>query len=233
MLGVLRIVLGPMLVWQGLRVRRDILRMPEAAGPRSGQTGQGETLRLLILGDSSAAGVGADHQSQAISGQLIPRLAARYNVDWRLLAKTGWETADALTALDQLGTETFDVAVISVGINDVTAETGLSHWLGTYEKLLDQLRNDFGVQTIIVCSLPPIARFPALPEPLRWYLGLQGRAHDRALAEMANARAGVAYLALDFGDMNPSDMAEDGFHPRPGVYASWAAQIDAALTGTL
>ena len=48
MRAAIRLLLGPVLLWQGARVRRDILRLPEPEGPRQG--GQGG-LRILILGD--------------------------------------------------------------------------------------------------------------------------------------------------------------------------------------
>jgi hypothetical protein len=31
-------------------------------------------------------------------------------------------------------------------------------------------------------GLPPMHRFPALPQPLRWYIGSRARDFDRALA---------------------------------------------------
>lgn len=68
------LLLGPLLLWQGRRVRATALRLPEAAGPR---TAEGSALRLLIVGDSSAAGVGAAHQDEALAGRLAQALAAR------------------------------------------------------------------------------------------------------------------------------------------------------------
>ena len=55
----LKLALAPVLVAQALRTRRRAPVLPEPAGPRQGCVGQGESeLRLLIAGDSSAAGVG-------------------------------------------------------------------------------------------------------------------------------------------------------------------------------
>ena len=67
-------LLGPVLLWQGARVRATALRLPEAAGER---LQSGGALRLLIVGDSSAAGVGAAHQDEALAGCLARTLAAR------------------------------------------------------------------------------------------------------------------------------------------------------------
>src|SRR5689334_20066239 len=68
------IALVPLLALQGRRVRRVTPRLPEPPGPRAGLAGDGPPLRLLILGDSSAAGVGAPSQDEALSGRLVSEL---------------------------------------------------------------------------------------------------------------------------------------------------------------
>ena len=50
-----KLLLSPLLVAQALATRVRMPRLPEAAGPREGETGRGPLLRLLIVGDSSAA----------------------------------------------------------------------------------------------------------------------------------------------------------------------------------
>ncbi|EEX09439.1 hypothetical protein SL1157_1477 [Ruegeria lacuscaerulensis ITI-1157] len=56
---IVRLPLLPLLAAQALMVRQRALRLPEPSGPREGRQGRGPRLRLLIVGDSSAAGVGA------------------------------------------------------------------------------------------------------------------------------------------------------------------------------
>ena len=109
------IVLGPLLLLQGRHVRRVTPVLPEPPGPREGRSGQGPPLRLLIVGDSAAAGVGAATQDEALSGQLAARLAQRFELRWKLVARTGATTPDALQALTDLPRERFDVAVTSLG----------------------------------------------------------------------------------------------------------------------
>ncbi|MFX6190184.1 hypothetical protein ABTF51_19795, partial [Acinetobacter baumannii] len=50
----LLLTLAPVLLAQGMHVRRRIPRLPEAAGARAGAVGEGRPLRLLIAGDSAA-----------------------------------------------------------------------------------------------------------------------------------------------------------------------------------
>ena len=73
-----RIALGPLLIAQANRLRRTALDLPEPHGPRSGKVGRGDpVLRLLVAGDSSAAGVGARTQREALALPLAERLARR------------------------------------------------------------------------------------------------------------------------------------------------------------
>ncbi|MGL4406479.1 MAG: SGNH/GDSL hydrolase family protein, partial [Notoacmeibacter sp.] len=77
----------PVLYVLGKRVRARTVRMVPPPGPLAGKmNGQGELLRLLVLGDSSAAGVGADHTSECL-GPLIAanlRAATGQPVEWRM-----------------------------------------------------------------------------------------------------------------------------------------------------
>ena len=230
MLGLIRLILGPALLWQGRRVRRGILRLPEADGPRDGVAGEGPDFRLLILGDSSAAGVGARHQDQALAGQLVKRLARARRVSWQLVAETGWTTADGAEALTAVESRPLDLVVIALGVNDVTTETSLASWQAQYAGILDDLCTRFGAAHVIASGMPPMGRFPALPQPLRWYLGQRAAKIDQALGELAKQRTDVTHLPLVF-DLDTSAMAEDGFHPGPLVYADWAEQV-ASLTAS-
>ena len=71
-----KFALGPLLLPQSRWLKRNALRLPEAAGPREGGVGAGgPLLRLLVVGDSSAAGVGVADQAQALALPLARCLA--------------------------------------------------------------------------------------------------------------------------------------------------------------
>lgn len=222
-------VLAPLLLAQGLAVRRRALRLPEAAGPRAGVHGRGARLGLLVLGDSAAAGVGAETQDEALIGQLRDRLARRHRVDWRLLATSGHTAADALGALGAFEDFRIDMAVTSVGVNDVVARTPVRRFRHTVGDLVDGLRRR-GARGIVLSGVPPMGRFPVLPQPLRAVLGARATELDAVLAEVARER-GVSHLPMHFADgLGPEHMAADGFHPGPAIYRAWAdAAYDALI----
>src|SRR5437763_5111177 len=93
-----KLALGPLLLPQARWLRSNALRLPEAAGPREGVVGEGEvTLRVLVVGDSAAAGVGVADQAQALALPLAHRLQEQLGgaVAWQLLARTGVNTREA------------------------------------------------------------------------------------------------------------------------------------------
>ncbi len=212
--------LAPLLLYQGLNVRRSVLKLPEPAGKRIGVCGQGEPLRLLILGDSAAAGVGATQQRDALSGQIAQALSKHVEVRWRVFAKTGETTQSTLGKLERLSSNRFDVAVTSLGVNDVTAGMTLKRWRRLQSELRSRLRTELGIERIIVSSLPQMSKFPALPQPLRWHLGARARLFNEMMAAELKTEPDCTFLPID--SIDKMDLiAEDGFHPGPKAYAIW------------
>ena len=78
---LLLITLAPLVLLQAYRLRRTAIRLPPAQGPRHGSVpAAGAELRVLLMGESTVAGVGARNHQEALSGQLaaaIHGLSAR------------------------------------------------------------------------------------------------------------------------------------------------------------
>ncbi len=220
--------LGPLLYAQGQRVRRTIPSLPEPDGQREGRSGDGPGLRVLILGDSAAAGVGAPSQNEALSGQLVAHLAQHFTVQWRLVARTGDTTAQVIAHLHAQAPETFDVALTSIGVNDVTGRTGNTRWIRQHQQLIATLTQRFGIRHVLLTSLPPMQHFPALPQPLRWYLGLRAGQLSALLHNLSADHPACEVLHLDL-PIRPEYIAEDGFHPAPPAYALWARAATEAI----
>lgn len=224
MLHVLQaIVFLPLILLQGLWVAVRVERLPEAAGPKAGEKGQGQPLRLLMVGDSSAAGMGAETQEQALMGQLSGALSTDFRVQWRLVAKGGVTTAKAHALLLESGDTPCDVAVVCLGVNDSKNGVSARQWRESYAALLSELRAR-GARQIVVCGLPPIGEFPLLPWPLRPTLGARAQYFDQILRELVQADPAAVHLPSDF-TMDASLMARDGFHPGPQIYAAWGEGV--------
>lgn len=217
----LKLALAPLLLAQAVGVRRRAPVLPEAAGPRHGRAGRGagDPIRILVAGDSSAAGVGVAHQDQAIVGHLVRALETHRTglIDWRLCARSGLGTREVHALLRETPPPPADIAVVVTGVNDVIGQVPVRRAVAHRAALADWLLGEGLVRHVVFAPLPPMHRFPLLPEPLRRVIGTDARRHDLALARWAAIRSdvSVATIAIELG---PETMASDGFHPAEPLY---------------
>jgi lysophospholipase L1-like esterase len=187
LLNTALLVLFPLLLAQGLWVRRRTLRLPEPDGERlfeSPSFCKEDGVNVFVLGDSAAAGVGATHQQHALSGLLYSALSNVGSARVVLQAKTGYTSEDVLNMLQNASVEKFNVALISVGVNDVTHFTSLRRWQQQCQQIQALLARKFQCNLIIFSELPPIHLFPAIVQPLRWVLGQRAKLFNQALQDV-------------------------------------------------
>lgn len=210
-----------LVVPQGLWLKWRTPILPEPPGQRTGVSGVGPARKILILGDSSAAGVGAHHQVVGLTGQFVSRLAQSHRVHWHLQAQTGATTASTIESLDYIPPGPYDIVLTGLGVNDVKNGVMLHHYRAQTRALYDRLQQDFGAKLIIASGMPPIRDFPVLPDPLRWALQRRADIFDAANRAITADLPGCHYLQGPT-HLPPEHMASDGFHPGPPVYAAWA-----------
>lgn len=220
--------LFPLLLLQGHKVRRQIPTLPEPKGPRVGTQGVGKPLKILIIGDSAAAGVGAEHQESALLGQTLQYLKDSFQVSFQLIARSGATTADTLTVLETLPAQPFDTVITSLGVNDVTSSVSLSTWRQQQAMLRSLLTDKFCAQQSIITKVPPMHKFPALPNPLRWYLGDKAQKFNELLSQDIALEDNFHLLNLETNEAI-IPMATDGFHPGPQIYQRWGKRVAATI----
>lgn len=207
-------------------MRATALRLPEAEGPRAVE---GTALRLLIVGDSSAAGVGAAHQDEALAGQLARALAARLGqpVGWQLVATSGHRSEEALAALEAAEVSPADVLITALGVNDVVDQISTQRSLDALHRIHAVATSRAGVRLAFHCGAPPMQEFPLLPQPLRWFFGRQAARFNAALhrAVAGQPNRHVMLLPTSMQQNAAALMAQDGFHPGPPGYRLWAEAL--------
>ena len=223
------------LMRQARRVRKRMPTLPEALGERSGLEGAANgtgLLWLLVVGDSTAAGVGVTSMRDALPPQLAAILAARRGctVAWTVSARTGATASVTAEELVPAAPIEQDIAVVLVGVNDVLKMTPRQTWRASMDRLVDALEKHLqpGGQ-IVLSGLPNLWQFRAFPQPLRAVLAWHGRALDREVRQIARRRLGVMHMAMPPVSW-PELFAEDGFHPNATAYQALAAHFAAALT---
>ncbi len=227
----LALLLLPLLLMQLFWVRRKAVQMPEPSGPRRGITGHGAPQRLLVIGDSSAVGVGVETQSQALTPQLARQLGKDFTVSWSLVGRNGATTADAPKLLDTVSGEQFDLVYVIFGVNDAKNLRPESHWRRDLTNLITLLKDNHGAPQIFLSGLPRVQDFPLIPNPMRAILAMRTTRFDRALREIA-AEHTCHHLPLD-AKLDRAGMAPDGFHPGAPIYRLWAEKAAPAITARL
>jgi len=236
-LALYKFLLAPVLLLQASRLRRDALRLPEAAGLRSGLLAglsNEAPIRVLFVGDSSAAGVGVATQDRAFALPCATslRLHTGRSVHWQLLAKSGISTDQARALVEQHRLAAADVLVTALGVNDVTSQKTPGAFLRDYRALLGSLQERTGAKIGVINGLPPMGTFLAIPNPLRWYLGQYARRLDARLRDWVATQPGLRHLPLD-GLAASGELAADGYHPGPDQYRLWAERVAQYITELL
>ncbi|MDT8910191.1 SGNH/GDSL hydrolase family protein [Amycolatopsis sp. PS_44_ISF1] len=220
------LLVAPLLVVQAVRVRRSTPQLPAAAGPVEGVVGHGAVLRLAVLGESTVDGVGAATHEEALTGQLARQLAERLGrrVQWQAVGRTG---ANARVVRRDLvpKLKPADLLVIVLGVNDTLELHSAARFRRDLLGVVVAARRRVGPAVpVLVAGVPPMARFPALPRPLRDLLAARSGALDRAAAELIGLPA-VDHARMDPALLDEGTFAVDRFHPGPAGYRSWAGAL--------
>lgn len=206
---------------------RAVIGLPGLPPTTTGTYGSGEAepLRMLVLGDSLAVGLGVDRARQTLAGAVAARLAGERGRPVRLVnvAKVGAESVDLPAQLDRglASCPKPDVAVVVVGANDLTHGRHWPESLGALSTTIERLRAS-GSQ-VVLGTCPDIGTVRPIATPLRQLAGrlsVRYAAHQQEVATQAGAH--VVPLAERLGPEFARDPARyfgpDRFHPSAEGY---------------
>lgn len=216
-------------------IARKIVGRPFDGAPDDNGTyghGVGDPIELVMLGDSSAAGMGADSRYQTVGAIIAGGVSAFTGRTVRLTneAVIGAESSgldvQLANALDKVPRP--DAAVIMIGANDVTHRIERSTAVRHLEQVVQRLR--ILPCEVVVGTCPDLGTIEPVPQPLRLIMRRWSR--DLAAAQtVAVVEAGGRTVSL--GDLlgpefsaSPHVMfSQDRFHPSPAGYARAAAAL--------
>ncbi|MGP3957444.1 SGNH/GDSL hydrolase family protein [Nonomuraea sp. 3N208] len=222
-----------LLIAEGLLARKAIGQPHGLDGPPSdGMYGDfpGEPLKLAMLGDSTAIGLGMTDPADTPGVLLANGLAEVSERPVRLLvaAKSGTPSAELGDQVDQALTMEPDVAVIFVGANDIITQTPPAIAVRHLTKAVRRLR-DAGVE-VVVGTCPDLGTVRPISQPLRWVARRWSRqlAAAQTVAVVDAGGRTVAFadvLGPEFAT-NPTEMfGPDRFHPSARGYAQAAYAV--------
>jgi acyl-CoA thioesterase I len=181
--------------------------------------------RVVWLGDSTAAGVGASSSAGALPSQVADGLAAP---EVAVLAISGARVADVLAdQVPKVAALRPNLVLISVGANDTIHLTGRGAFRHSYEKVVRAL--PAGVPVVLL-GVPDMGAIPRFAQPLRAVSGWRGRNVDTEVRRVA-AGTGAVYADIA-GPTGPPFrrhpdryFAADDFHPSDAGYGLWADAV--------
>ena len=220
--------ISPFLYLQGRYTRWKVGLLPDAGGPKTGITAIGETpAKLLVIGESTVAGLGARTHELALAGQFAKNLGAKIGkaVEWTVIGKSGVTARQAIDELlPQIPDEYFDYVLVGLGGNDVLKLSTPIKWRRDMEELLGFLREKNPNAVIFLANCPMVCFSPALPNPLRAVLWELSKLHNDNISDLTSRMERVFYYPQPTG-ITLEDFFADGIHPSERGYADWAAAM--------
>lgn len=210
---------------------RTSKRLIERAVPYSRHM-ESPAMRILVVGDSTAVGVGAAHPNDSVAG----RLGQRYpEAAIEVEAVSGMKLAQLDRRLDQFSGRHFNLVLLQIGANDVVGFTRLSDVRASLTSVLSKAR--LLSDRTIVMTAGNIGLAPVFKQPLAALISWRTRAvRSMFMSEVATHPSAV-YIDLykeasdePFNTDIPRFYAADRFHPSGEGYGIWFAELSAQLS---
>lgn len=217
---------------KGLPLNADGVYLPNGRGPFI-RPKRG-TLRFAVLGDSLAAGIGAESIERLPGVILAKGIAGETGRPVRLSthAVSGSKTFDLPPQVDRAVIGQPDLALVIIGGNDVTSMQRVS---ASAELLGQQVRRLLAIgASVVVGTCPDLGIVTPIPQPLReiarrFSLTL-ARAQQRELARIGVPAVPMADLVSPAFLERPEELfSPDRFHPSGAGYALAASVLLPAL----
>ena len=213
----------------GAALDAPVYNLDGRVDPPSGVAPAGPPIQRGVLGDSTAAGVGASAPDQSMPWQVARRLDRTVYI--RSFAKSGARVDDVLR--DQVPQvlalppdELPDIILLDVGANDVTHLTRSNAFRSAYLGILDALPDG---PSVIAVGVPDMGAIARLAQPLRFVAGVRGGTYDNIVESMRDQNADYVNLAdftgPSFGAEPDRYFAADRYHPNDAGYGLWADTI--------
>ena len=181
--------------------------------------------RLLIVGDSTAVGTGADTPAQSLAG-LIGQHHPRWHID--NLAANGAKFADVAQQLKGAGVG-YDMVLVLAGGNDVIRFTPMFSLRNELQQTVALAAQKGRHVVLMPCG--NVGHAPFFAAPLTWVFARRSERLHGVVQEVA-ATQGAQYVRL----LRPRDEdpfvihrdtlnAADGLHPSSAGYAEWYREL--------
>lgn len=178
------------------------------------------TLRLALLGDSIAYGIGAARPEDALAPRLAAALSALgLDVQTQVEAVPGARSSGLKAQVDRVLPWQPDVVVVVIGANDLTRTVPVEKAVAALRAAVVRLRQ--GGAEVVLAPAPDLSVVPHVPAAARELVratSLQLRRAQLEAVREEGGRAADVDTARAFA-ADPSLFSPDRFHPSSAGYA--------------
>ncbi len=206
------------------------------------RTGPEPEIRLLAIGESTIAGVGARDHAHAMTGQIASKLALHLShpVQIDILAQSGLTITDMHQELvPRLPPMEYDLILMGVGGNDTFRLVPPWIFATKLKQFIDLLQQKYQGSPIVFIHTPPVDEFQAFTPLLKHFLGRQMQLLGKLLNSISRTYQQVFFCQdqisiYDWMDRHQfdgtvEDFFSDGVHPSELTYRFWAEDVFASI----
>jgi lysophospholipase L1-like esterase len=230
----------PFMYFQGKKIRAEVPTLPEAKDPEGTINIQShKTIRVLLIGESTMAGVGVTTHAEGFAGAFATELATQLqcNVHWKVHAKSGYTAQKVARKIIPTITENqVDLIVVGLGANDAFGLHSPWKWQTDIRLLLSAIRLKYAKTPLAFINMPPIKEFPAFTPVIKFVIGNLVEILGEALSHTVRTQANTAYHSevislsswskrYQIEGLQPRDFFSDGVHPSRLTYQTWAKDM--------
>lgn len=226
----LLILFLPVIFFQLYLLKKNMTVLKKPAGLREGTIpGREPAIELLVIGDSTVAGLGVSDYGDSLPVQIAIALElySKRKINWRSYGKPGIRTGQMIDLLPGYLPKTNLVIFVS-GVNDAISFNFFWQYRQRMKELIDSASARFHAADIVVCGIPPLEKFPAFYFPLSFVMGLWSRSLDAVTNSAAKKKKSAWFIKSPVPKAR--HFAIDGFHPGRRGYAQWGEYLGRAIT---
>ncbi len=192
---------------------------------------------ILILGESTMAGIGAKTHREGFGGHLCETLKSylKSSFNWNVNARNGFTAKLVETRiLPKVPDQTYDIVIIGLGGNDAFKYTSPSKWKSDLMSLNQSLIQRFPSTPIVYLNMPPIEDFPAFNFLLRRSIGSNINWMREIVEDVTSKFENIYFnnekiILKDWmqrldNKYTEEDFFSDGVHPSALTYQLWGKE---------
>jgi lysophospholipase L1-like esterase len=206
----------PLLKSSAKKIRKSISKLP----PQSKYlvlSAPENSVNMLVIGESTAAGVGASDPQNTFSAHIHRLYDGKRNI--YTIGKNGLKASELQKLMDSKKglPDNFREVVVLIGANDCFRVTAPAAFYSALRDFIDILVTKKNVERIILPIIPPVHQFPAIQGLMRFFLKTHRHLLTQQLIELGNINPKVDF-ENNLQTFTADFFAADGIHPSDEGY---------------